>query len=95
MSINDSGLDRKLESLKEIFEYDADRIAKRDLAIKKIWGGNVQEFNQLMAKIEPLTEWKDVMEIIDAEFLRKKIKDDSKEATALTDILFKRYFPSY
>lgn len=86
---------RPLLSTKELFGSDREFAEKIDRAVKKLYGGNVNEFNQFMAKIEPLEDWKVVLDIIDAEFAKKKIKPDSKEATGLTDVLFKRYFPSY
>lgn len=86
---------RNLVSTKELFESQSEWMEKRNRAVKKLFGGNENEFNQFLAKIEPIREWKDAMDIIDAEFNKRKIKPDGKEATGLTDVLFKRYFPSY
>lgn len=95
MSVMQNEIKKNLVSTKELFESDPEWIEKRDRAIKKLFGGNANEFNQFLAKIDPMPEWKDAMEVIDNEFNKRKIKPDSKEATGLTDVLFKRYFPSY
>lgn len=86
---------RPLISITELFNSDPEWVVKRDKAIKKLYDGNTQEFNAFISKLEPMRDWKDVMDAVEAEFMRKKIRQDSKEATGLTDVLFKRYFPSY
>ena len=86
---------RTLIPIKELFELDPDWVQKRDRAIKKLYSGNVNEFNQFLSKIEPMDDWKHVLDAIEQEFNRLKVKSDSKEATGLSDVLFKRYFPSY
>ena len=95
MSIMREEINRNLISTKELFESQPEWIEKRDRAVKKLFNGNVNEFNQFLSKIEPVQEWKDAMDIIDAEFSKRKIRPDGKEATGLTDVLVKRYFPSY
>jgi hypothetical protein len=86
---------RVLMPIKDLFEYDPEWTKKRDKAIKKLFNDNIKEFNEIMSRIEPLQEWKDVMDVIDVEFNKRKIKADTKEATGLTDVLFKRYYPTY
>lgn len=95
MSIMREEVSRNLISTKELFESQPEWIEKRDRAVKKLFNGNVNEFNQFLSKIDPVMEWKDAMDVIDAEFNKRKIRPDGKEATGLTDVLFKRYFPSY
>ena len=95
MSIMREEIGGNLISTKDLFESQPEWIEKRDRAVKKLFSGNVNEFNQFLAKIEPVQEWKDAMDVIDAEFAKRKIRADGKEATGLTDVLFKRYFPSY
>jgi hypothetical protein len=86
---------RRLLTIKELFAYDPEWMKKRDRAVKKLFKGNDKEFNELMAKIESLTEWKEALAFLEDEFSKRKIDIDCKEATGLTDVLFKRYFPSY
>jgi hypothetical protein len=95
MSTMQSEMSKGLISTKELFESQREWIEKRDRAVKKLFNGNTNEFNQFLSKIEPIQEWKDAMDVIDAEFSKRKIRPDGKEATGLTDVLFKRYFPSY
>jgi len=86
---------RTLTPIRDLFESDPDWKQKRDRAIKKLYSGNVNEFNQFIAKLEPMDDWKNVLDAIEQEFNRLKVKSDSKEAAGLSDVLFKRYFPSY
>ena len=95
MSMMQEAVGKNLIPTKELFESQSEWIEKRDKAVKKLFNGNLNDFNQFLAKIDPLPEWKDAMDAIDAEFAKRKIKSDSKEATGLTDVIFKRYFPSY
>ena len=95
MSIMNEAVGKSLMSTKELFESQPEWVEKRDKAVKKLFGGNMNDFNQFMAKIDPIPEWRDAMDVIDAEFNKRKIRPDGKEATGLTDVLFKRYFPSY
>lgn len=88
-------MNRRLLSISALFAYDPEWTKKRDRAVKKLFKGNEKEFSELMSKIEPLPEWKDALELLENEFNRRKIDMDCKEATGLTDVLFKRYFPSY
>ena len=86
---------RNLIPIRDLFELEPDWVQKRDRAIKKLYNGNANEFNQFISKIEPMEDWKNVLDAIEQEFNRLKVKSDGKEATGLTDVLFKRYFPSY
>jgi hypothetical protein len=95
MSIMQDDVQKNLVPTKELFESQSEWIEKRDKAIKKLFNGNTNDFLQFLAKIDPLPEWKDAMNVIEAEFSKRKIKSDSKEAVGLTDVIFKRYFPSY
>lgn len=95
MSIMREEISRTLIPTKELFESQPEWIEKRDRAVKKLFNGNLNEFNQFLSKIDPVTEWKDAMDIIDAEIAKRKARPDGKEITGLTDVLFKRYFPSY
>jgi hypothetical protein len=95
MAIMQEAAQNNLISTKELFESQPEWIEKRDKAVKKLFNGNVNDFQQFLSKIDPLQEWKDAMDLIDAEFNKRKIKSDSKEAVGLTDVIFKRYFPSY
>ncbi len=95
MAIMQEEMRKDLISTKELFESQPEWIEKRDRAVKKLFNGNGNEFAQFLAKIDPLPEWKTAMDVIEAEFTKRKIKSDSKEAVGLTDVIFKRYFPSY
>lgn len=86
---------RNLISCEELFIQDQDWLDKRNRAVKKIFNGNENEFKQFLSRIEPLQQWKDAMVVIEEEFAKRKVKSDTREATGLTDVLFKRYFPSY
>jgi len=86
---------RNLISCEELFMQDQEWLEKRNRAVKKLFSGNENEFKQFLSKIEPLRQWKDAMTAIEEELTKRKIKPDNKEATGLTDVLFKRYFPSY
>lgn len=95
MSVMREEMSSNLISTKELFESQPEWVEKRDRAVKKLFNGNLNEFNQFLSRIEPLREWKEAMDVIDDEFGKRKIRPDGKEATGLTDVLFKRYFPSY
>ncbi len=86
---------RRLVSCEELFMQDQDWLEKRNRAVKKIFNGNENEFRQFLSKIDPLQQWREAMTVIEEELGKRKIKSDTKEATGLTDVLFKRYFPSY
>ena len=86
---------RNLVPCEDLFLQDQDWLDKRNRAIKKIFNGNETEFKQFLSRIEPLQQWKDALATIEEEFVKRKVKVDGKEATGLTDVLFKRYFPSY
>ena len=95
MSIMREEIKNNMISTKELFESQPEWAEKRDRAVKKLFNGNLNDFNQFLSRIEPLQEWKEAMDVIEDEFSKRKIRPDGKEATGLTDVLFKRYFPSY
>lgn len=90
-----SEVKRRLMNIKDLFEYDPEWMKKRDRAVKKLFKGNEKDFNDLMSRVEALQEWRTALELLENEFIKRKIDINSKEATGLTDVLFKRYFPSY
>ncbi len=86
---------RELVSCEDLFQMDNIWLEKRNKAVKKLFRGNEGDFKQFLSRIDPLQSWKEVLDVVDDEFKKRNISGDSKEATGLTDILFKRYFPSY
>ncbi len=95
MPIVQEAIRRNLISVKDLFDSQPDWADKRNKAIKKLFSGNAADFSRFVAPIENMEEWKEVLAYLEAEFSKRNIKPDSKEATGLTDVLFKRYFPSY
>lgn len=95
MPIAQEAIRRNLISVKDLFDSQPDWADKRNKAIKKLFDGKSADFLQFVSPIESMEDWKEVLVYLEAEFSKRKIKPDSKEATGLTDVLFKRYFPSY
>lgn len=95
MPIMQEAVSRNLMPVNMLFESDPDWKDKRDRAIRKLFNGDSAEFTKFCMPIDGMENWKDALEYIESEFTKRKIKSDSKEATGLTDVLFKRYFPSY
>ena len=86
---------KNLVPIKSLFNSLPEYMEKRDRAIKKIFKGNTAEFEQFVNKIDSTDTWSATLDLIETELKNRKIKMDSKEATGLTDVLFKRFFPSY
>ncbi len=86
---------RNLVPVTDLFEREPEWKEKRDRAVKKLFRGNINEFSQFLKPIEGMADWKQVLEYLENEWTKRNIKHDSKEVTGLTDVLFKRYFPSY
>lgn len=86
---------KHLMPIKVLFDSLPEYSEKRDRAIKKIFKGNISEFEQFVSRADSAETWTATLDLIENELTKRKIKMDSKEATGLTDVLFKRFFPSY
>ncbi|MCB0832143.1 MAG: hypothetical protein KDC45_01635 [Bacteroidetes bacterium] len=81
--------------LKVLFDSLPEYKEKRDRALKKLFKGNSADFEKFVSQLDTAETWAATLDLIEAEFKNRKIKMDSKEAIGLTDVLFKRFFPSY
>jgi len=71
-------------------------IKKRDRFIKRIFGGNSDDYLDFITRIEDIENWKDAYRFMDDELARRNINiNDHQDAVNLTDIIFKKFFPLY
>lgn len=61
--------------------------------VKKLFQNNMDQFNDFIKKLEPLSDWKVAFKAIEEEFQRRKINPRQNEAMVFADKLFKRYYP--
>jgi len=77
-----------LESLQTLF----DGKRKEDF-VAKLFGGQVADFEQLIARLEGVASWSEAYHVIEEEFNRRGIPLHQKEAIVFTNLVYKRYFP--
>ncbi len=65
----------------------------RKKAIKKLFKKSEQDYSGFIESLNSLTLWTDASALIDEEFYNREINPYSKEAIALTDIIYTRFFP--
>jgi len=65
----------------------------RKKAIKKLFKKNEQEYLSFIESLNALSLWTEASALIDDEFYNREINPYSKEALALTDIIYTRFFP--
>ena len=61
--------------------------------IKKLFKKKEDDFNDFVARLNALTDWKEASRLIDDEFYYRGINPYSKEAITFTDIIYMRFFP--
>ncbi|MGD9486515.1 MAG: hypothetical protein AB7W47_00685 [Calditrichaceae bacterium] len=61
--------------------------------LKKLFSKKENEFLGFLKTINELSTWKDASHVIDDEFYNRSINPYSKEAIALSDIIYMRFFP--
>ncbi len=61
--------------------------------LKKLFSKKENEFLNFLKTINELSTWKDASHVIDDEFYNRSINPYSKEAIALSDIIYMRFFP--
>ena len=65
----------------------------RRKSIKKLFKKNEKDFVAFIDRLNTLSNWKDASHLIDEEFYERGINPYSKEAIALSDIIYLRFFP--
>ncbi len=65
----------------------------RKKAIKKLFKKKEQEYLTFIVSLNALSMWTEASALIDDEFYNYEINPYSKEAIALTDIIYTRFFP--
>ena len=60
---------------------------------KKIFDKDELAYNNFIMRLEDIDNWKEAKQVIDEELLLRSIQPFSKEALALGDLVFNRYFP--
>ncbi len=66
---------------------------QRRKIIKRLFRKNEQEFLKFLQLINNQPNWKSASHIIDDEFYNREINPYSKEAIALSDVIYLRFFP--
>jgi len=61
--------------------------------IKKLFKKKESEYNGFMSTINSISNWKYASKAIDDEFYNREINPYSKEAIALSDVIYLRFFP--
>lgn len=80
--------DRPLDDLNSIIG----RRSKRRF-VKKLFKKKEKEYNDFVDRINSIQSWKDASKLIDEEFYNREINPYSKEAIAISDIIYLRFFP--
>ena len=65
----------------------------RKKAVKKLFKKNEKDYLGFIESLNSFTLWTDASALIDDEFYNREINPYSKEAIALTDIIYTRFFP--
>jgi hypothetical protein len=81
----------EFDNLEQLIDNNA-----RNIFIKKIFAGNLDEYLQFISSLDIIDEWKEAYQFMDDEFSQRNI-DINRDGTAIafTDIVFKKYFPLY
>ncbi len=77
--------------LQDLHEMIKGRVRRK--AIKKLFKKNEAEFVAFIDSLNKLGTWKEASRVIDDEFYERGINPYSKEAIALSDIIYLRFFP--
>jgi hypothetical protein len=80
--------DTPLEDLNKMITK---KIAKK--AVKKLFKKKEQDYLTFITSLNELSQWTDASALIDDEFYNREINPYSKEAIALTDVIYTRFFP--
>lgn len=65
----------------------------RQRFIKKVFAGNVEEFERFIADLNTVADWVEAHQVMKNYFNTHGINPYQEEAICLTDIAYKRYFP--
>lgn len=68
-------------------------VQHRQRFIKKVFGGNGDEFDRFIADLNTVTDWVEAHQVMKNYFSEHGINPYQEEAICLTDIAYKRYFP--
>jgi hypothetical protein len=80
--------DSPLEDLNELING---RVRRK--SIKKLFVKNEDEFLNFLNRLNALATWREASTVIDDEFYERGINPYSKEAIALSDVIYTRFFP--
>lgn len=79
----------KLQKLDRLISPEA-----RQRFIKKLFGGDSAGFNELLAQLEPVANWSEAYRLMQNHFNMRGINVYQEDATQLSNLIFKRYFPN-
>jgi len=77
--------------LQDLHEMVKGRVRRK--AIKKLFKKNESDFKAFIDELNTLGTWKEASRVIDEVFYERGINPYSKEAIALSDIIYLRFFP--
>lgn len=79
---------RQLSSLKSLIQPRQ----KKEI-IKKIFGNNEKEYQNLIDELEPIKNWTEALKRVERELNKRNIYLHEPDAILFTNILYFRYFP--
>jgi len=80
--------EKRLSSLKSFIKPSQ----KKEI-IKKIFGNNEQEYQNLIDELEPVKNWTEALKRVERELNKRNIYLHEPDAILFTNILYFRYFP--
>ncbi len=60
---------------------------------KKLFGGDAGGFEKLFTQLETAPSWRIAYRVMEQHFYRHRISPYNPDATRLSDLVYKRYFP--
>ncbi len=78
----------ELQSLQQMIS-----VQHRQRFVRKIFNGNSNEFERLIAQLEDIPNWAEAHQTMKDYFSAHYLNPYQEEAICLTDIVYKRYFP--
>ena len=61
--------------------------------IRKLFQNDPAQFENFIVRLDSLNDWSESFCLIETEFARRVIDQNSSEARRFTDMIFKRFFP--
>ncbi|MFZ5515000.1 MAG: hypothetical protein ACOY90_00070 [Candidatus Zhuqueibacterota bacterium] len=61
--------------------------------IKSLFGNNEKEYEDCIAELQGISEWKNALAQVEKTLARRNIELHAPAAVVFTDILYARYFP--